>query len=514
MSSRYDVVVIGAGHNGLTTASYLAKSGRKVVVVERRKRIGGLAASTEFHPGYRTAGVLHDTSAVRQWVIDDLELRKHGLETRKGPPPVFVPQIEGPGYLHFRDPRAAHQEIAAHSKQDAESYRQYRAFLRKISPVFRSLFDEVPPDTDSLGIADLWGLGKKALSLRMLGKTDMMEIFRIVPMCVADWVNEWFETEILRVAVAGPAILNTMTGPWSPGSNLNLLMSEILFESTVVGGPAALTAALERAARAQGVEIRTGAAVSHLKLGEGKVESVALENGEVFEADSVAASCHPKHLFLDLLPARALPIQLEQNLLGYRSRGVVAKINLALNGYPQFRCRPDFQPEVIRTGELIDDLERAFDPAKYRMFSVEPFLDIWAPTVENPALAPAGHHVFSIQAHFAPYELEGGWSDARKEEFLEATLAVLARYAPGIEQYIEAVELASPADLESHFGVTGGHLYHGEHAIDQLVVRPVPECARYLTPFAGLYLCGGGSHPGGGITCAPGALAARAMQAA
>ena len=513
MSSRYDVVVIGAGHNGLTTAAYLAKSGKKVVVVERREAIGGLAAGDEFHPGYRTAGVLHDTTTVRKWVIDDLELRKHGLETRRSAPPVFIPQVDGPGYLHFHDPRAAQKEIGAHSKQDAESYRQYRAFIRKISPVFRSVFDEVPADTDSLGVTDLWGLGKKALSLRMLGKNDMMEIFRIVPMCVADWVNEWFESEILRVAVAGPAILHTMTGPWSPGSNFNLLMSEILFDSAVAGGPAALSQALDKAARAQGVEIRTDAPVTRLKVAEGKIEGVILANGEALEAGLVVASCHPKHLFLDLLPARSLPIQFEQNLLGYRSRGVVAKINLALNGYPQFRCRPDFQPEIVRTGEHIDDLEKAFDPAKYSMFSVEPFLDIWAPSVENPTLAPAGHHVFSIQAHFAPHDLEGGWSDARKEEFFDAAMAALNRYAPGIEQYVVAAELSSPADLEERYRVTGGHLFHGEHAIDQLVVRPVPECSRYLTPFEGLYLCGGGSHPGGGITCAPGALAARLMLA-
>lgn len=511
MSSRYDVVVIGAGHNGLTTAAYLAKSGKKVVVVEARDVVGGLAASEEFHPGYRTAGVLHDTTAVRKWVIDDLELRKHGLETRKAAPPAFVPQVEGPGYLHFRDARAAAKEIGAHSKHDAESYRQYRAFIRKVSPVFRSVFDEAPADTDSLGLADLWGLGKKALSLRMLGKEDMMEIFRIVPMCVADWVNEWFESEVLRTALAGPAIFNTMTGPWSPGSNLNLLMSEVLFDSAVAGGPAALTEALEKAARAQGVEIRTGSPVGHLKLAEGKIEGVTLANGEALEAGLVAASCHPKHLFLDLLPSRALPMQFEQNLLGYRSRGVVAKINLALNGYPQIRCRPDLQPEILRTGELIDDLERAFDPAKYRMFSVEPVLDIWVPTVENPALAPAGHHVFSIQAHFAPYELEGGWKEARKEEFFDAVMSVLNRYVPGIAEYIVAAEVSSPMDLEEKYGVKGGHLHHGEHAIDQLVVRPVPECPRYATPFDGLYLCGSGSHPGGGITCAPGALAARAM---
>ena len=513
MSSRYDVVVIGAGHNGLTTAAYLAKSGKKVVVAEAREIIGGLAASEEFHPGYRTAGVLHETTAVRKWVIDDLELRKHGLETRKSAPPAFLPQVDGPGYLHFRDARAAQKEIEAHSKHDAESYRQYRAFIRKISPVFRSLFDEAPADTDSLGIADLWGLGKKALSLRMLGKTDMMEIFRIVPMCVADWVHEWFESEMVRVALAGPAVCNTMTGPWSPGSNLNLLMSEILFDSAVAGGPAALTAVLEKAARAQGVEIRTGSPVSQLKVAEGKVEGVILANGEALEASLVAASCHPKHLFLDLLPSRALPMQFEQNLYGYRSRGVVAKINLALNGYPQFRCRPDFQPEIVRTGERIDDLERAFDPAKYRMFSVEPFLDIWAPTVENPSLAPAGHHVFSIQAHFAPYALEGGWKEARKEEFFDAAMSVLNRYAPGIAEYIVAAEVSSPEDLEERYRVPGGHLHHGEHAIDQLVVRPVPECPRYVTPFEGLFLCGSGSHPGGGITCAPGSLAARAMLA-
>ncbi|MGB5889626.1 MAG: FAD-dependent oxidoreductase, partial [Thermoanaerobaculia bacterium] len=198
MSSRYDIVVIGAGHNGLTAAALMAKRGQKVLVLEKRDVVGGLAAGEEFHPGYHTAGVLHDTSGLRHWVVDELDLRQHGLELRKSPPPVLAPQREGTGYLHRRDPEKAFSEIAAFSASDADNYHRYRSLLQRIAPVFRKVFDELPPDVDSLGLSDLWELGKKAISLRLLGKADMMEVFRIAPMCAADWLNEWFETELVK----------------------------------------------------------------------------------------------------------------------------------------------------------------------------------------------------------------------------------------------------------------------------------------------------------------------------
>ncbi len=509
--SRYDTIIIGAGHNGLTAATLLAKAGRQVVVLERRDRVGGLASADEFHPGYQTAGVLHETSAVRRSVVDQLELRKFGLEILQEPAPVLLPEKDGPGYLHWRDPGRAADEIASRSPSDAESYRVYRGFLKRLRPVVRRVFDEFPPDTQGQQLADLWNLGKKALSLRLLGRADMMEVLRIGPMCVADWVAEWFETEILRAAVAGPAVMHDMTGPWSPGTNLNLILAETLGTMAIKGGPAALVQALEKAANASGVEIRTDARVTRLNLQDGAVTGVSLANGEVLDGNQVAAACDPKHLFLKLVPPQLLSMEFERNVQHIRARGTTAKINLALDRYPEFPGRPDLQATFLRTGTSIDDLERAFDPVKYREFALEPMLDIYVPTLEAPQLAPTGHHVFSIQAHWIPYELEGGWTDEARDRLLDSVLDTLDSYSPQLRQSIVAAQVQSPVDLERIYGVTGGHLFHGEHATDQLILRPTPECARYTTPFKGLFLCGSGSHPGGGTTCAPGALATQAM---
>ena len=450
--SRYDTIVIGAGHNGLTAANILAKSGRQVVILEKRDRIGGLASRDEFHPGYQTAGVLHDTTAVRRRVVDQLELKKFGLELLREPYPTLVPEKDGPGYLHWRDPGKAQSEIAGRSQSDAEQYRAYRAFLRRIGPVVRKVFDEFPPDSQSIQLSDLWDLGKKALSLRMLGKADMMEVLRIGPMCVADWVTEWFETEILRAAVAGPAVMHDMTGPWSPGTTLNLILGETQNGSAIKGGPAALVESLERAAVANGVEIRTDARVARLNLQDGAVSGVTLTNGEVLDSNQVAAACDPKQLFLKLIPPQFMTMEFERNIRHFRTRGTTAKIDLALASYPEFAGRPELQPVFIRTGTSIDDLERDFDPVKYREFALRPMLDINVPTLESPHLAPTGHHVFSIQAHWIPYELEGSWSEEAKDRLVEGVLDTLEGYFPQIRSSLVGSRVLSPVDIERIYG--------------------------------------------------------------
>jgi phytoene dehydrogenase-like protein len=511
MSDRYDVIVIGAGHNGLTTASLLGKRGRKVLVLERRHRVGGLAACEEFYPGHRTAGVLHDTDRVRRWVIDELALRNHGLSTRTDEMPTLLPEREGDGLLLFRDPERAAEELSRKSADDARRYRHYRAFLGRIAPTFRRLADRPAPDLFEAGFGDLFHLGRAALSLRMLGKSDMMEVLRITPMCVADWLGELFETDLLRAGLAWSGIDGCFAGPWSPGTNANLLWMESTVDDPVNGGPWALIDALERVARSHGVQIRCGEAVEGITLDGGKVSGVTLRGGELLEAPRVAASCDPKHLFLDLMPSFNLSQELERNVSNFRARGITAKVNLALIEYPEFSCRPGLQVDRIRIGETIDDLERAFDPVKYRRFARRPTLDIWVPTLETPELAPVGHQVFSILVHCAPYELDGSWSEGSREELYRTVVDTLAQYAPDIKGAIVGHQVLTPLDLESTYGVTGGHLYHGEHGVDQLIVRPTPECLGNRTPFEGLFLCGSGSHPGGGITCAPGGLAARSI---
>jgi phytoene dehydrogenase-like protein len=510
--SGYDVIVIGAGHNGLTTAALLAKSGRKVLVIERRDVVGGLAASEEFHPGYRNAGLLHDTTGVRRHVVEELQLEKHGLRMRDHRPDVLALGSNGESLLVRGQTEPAASEIGRVSKKDEASYHEYRAFIDRIRPVLRQFLDRPPLDlvnVETIGLRDALG---RALRLRRLGRRDMMELLRLPPMCVADWLDEWFETDLLKSALALPAVAGTFMGPRSPGSNMNLLLWEGAAGPGVVGGGPALVAALERAARAAGAEIRTGCAVESILADPGKIRGVVIEKGEEIHAPAIAASCDPKHTFLELLPAGAIPYRLAHRIRGFRTRGTTAQVILALNAQPAFAARPDERIEFARTGADLLEIERAFDAVKYRTIAERPILDIHVPTVAAPDLAPQGHAVVSILVHFVPQELEPSWNEAERERLGDRVVAILDKHAPGVTSKIVAGEVLVPADLEDRYGTTGGHIHHGEHALDQLLIRPVPDCVRYATLLHGLYLCGSGSHPGGGLSCAPGSLAAAAIR--
>ncbi len=510
MSERWDTIVIGGGHNGLVAATLLAQAGDRVLVLEARERLGGLAAGEEFHPGYRTIGVDHDTTQLRSWVVAKLRLRELGLELESEETPVFspAPAGNGGGILLWRDAERASPELG----DDAASYGEYRAFLARLAPFVRRALDRVPVDISEQKIGDLWTLARTALGLRMLGRSDMMELFRIGPMCVADWLREWFTSDRLNALLAGPAVYGGYTGPWSPGTNANLLLHECFAGPGVKGGGPALVAALERAARDAGVEVRTAAPVQSIQMEGDAVTGVRLEGGETVTAARIAAACNPRHTLLDLLPAERLSLRLEHGISHFRSRGTTAKVHLALTAYPSFACRPDLTAAHIRIAEGIDPLERAFDPVKYRRFGDDLALDVRVPTVSEADLAPQGHHVLSVGVHFVPYELDGGWTDEARSALLEAVLTRLERYAPEVRSLVAGSETLTPADLEARYGLAGGQIHHGEHGLDQLFVRPTPECARYATPIAGLYLCGGGSYPGGGLTGAPGALAVERMR--
>lgn len=508
--SRWDAIVVGAGHNGLTTAGLLAKRGRKVLVLERADFVGGVAAPEEFHPGFRTAGLLADTRGVRRWVADALGLEAHGLRFRSTPPSVLALGPDASGILLHGDPARAAEEIGKVSKRDAEQYLAYRAFIDRVRPALERFLNEAPVNLVDIESIGAWEVLSKGLRIRRLGKADMMELLRLPPMCVADWLGEWFETELLESALSVPAVANTFMGPWSPGTNANLLVAEASAGPGVEGGGAALVAALEKAVRALGVEIRTNAEVTEIRVEHGKVAGVRV-GSEAFDAPIVAAACDPKRAMLDLLPLGSLSHRTEHRLSTVRMKGTTAWVHLAVDGRVRFAARPDDDIEHARTGSHVDDVERAFDAIKYRQRSPTPILDVHVPTVGNPDLAPAGKSVITVAVHFAPYDLEGGWTEAATAALGERVIELLGTHVPGLADAIVGRAVRTPVDIEARYGLTGGHVHHGEHALDQILIRPIPECVGYRTPVPGLWLCGSGVHPGGGLTCAPGALAAAAI---
>jgi len=506
--SKFDVIVIGAGHNGLITAIMLANKGKKVLVLEKRKVIGGIAAGEEFYPGYATTGLLHGTGGVRLEVVKKLQLEKYGLEIDRNRADVTILSKDGKSVTLKADVNETSTAIAKFSENDAKAYKTYQNFLQKISKVVNDLMDNPPPDIDveNLTMASLVVLAKKGMMLKGLGNKTMMELLKVAPMCVADFLNEKFETDFIKAGIAAPALYGSYAGPWSAYSTINLLLWECASRTNIKGGPQALIDALQRAAEQSGVEIRTEAGVEKIMLDEkGIVSGIKMKGGEKINAAIVAASCTPKETFLNLFDDFELDYDLDYWIDKIRSRGTTAKINLAVNKAVELNSQT---VEYARTGNSFDEMEKAFDPVKYKEATETPYLDIHIPTLSSPSLAPDGHSVISVLAHQIPYDFTVGWSIETKKKLGEDVLRELEVYSPGLTTAVVGMEVLSPADLEDRYSLTKGHIYHGEHFVDQLITRPIPACARYSTPVEGLFLCGSGSHPGGGITCMPGYLAA------
>jgi phytoene dehydrogenase-like protein len=506
------VVIIGAGHNGLVAGLTLAKSGRKVTIVEQRADVGGLCAATEFFPGYRVPGLLHDTTGVRREITDALGLSRFGLAFESEAPSILAAHSSHKGAVLHAEAKRSHDELEALHKGDGDGYGAWRDFLSRIRGFIAQVLSQKPPLMKPDSLAELWSLGKTGLGLRMLGKPDMLELMRVAPMCAADWLQESFGDPLISAALAAPAATGSYFGPWSAGSAASLLLYETVRGPEVKGGPAALTEALRKAFEAAGGEIRLEAKATRIGLSGGGVSAVELANGTTLEATRVLATCDPKRTLLDLVEPGTLPLAVEEQIAAVRMRGTTVKVNLALDGPLTFRDREGERHARAVVSDHVDDIERAFDAAKYRTCSEKPHLDVSIPSVNDPSLAPEGKDVVSILAHAAPYDLEGGWNGDITTRFGDAVVEALENVAPGTKRRILGREILSPVDLEKSYGLTGGHIHHGEHALDQLLfMRPTPALARYKTPIQGLYLGGSGSHPGGGVTCQPGALAARAI---
>ena len=521
-SARRDVVIIGGGHNGLVAACYLAKAGLKPLVLERRGVVGGAAVTEEFYPGFRCPTLAHAAGPLLPHVLRDLDLTRHGLEFVRPEVRVFAPDAEGRALRVYDDPARTSRELERFSAHDAKAYSDFYATFERIGRVLAPLLARTTPSVERPAAGDVLSLGKFGKDFRGLGKRDAYRLLRWGPMAVADLAAEFFETELLRAVVAARGIHGAFAGPWSAGTSLPLLLqaafdgSAIAPASFVKGGMGALTQALADAAAAAGAEVRTNAGVERVLISEGAALGVVLESGEELAARAVVSNADPRSTFLRLVEPTELDPDFLHKVRGYRSKGVAAKVNLALDGLPAFAAlkgEADAAASLsgrIHIGPEIDYLERAFDAAKYGDFSPAPYMDITIPTITDASLAPAGKHVMSVYAQFAPYDLKESDWDARREEFADVVVRTRSLYAPGIEQLILQRQTITPRDLEREYGLAGGHTHHGEMSLDQFFTfRPVIGWAQYRTPIKNLYLCGAGTHPGGGLTGAPGANASR-----
>ena len=512
-------IIIGAGHNGLTTAFYLAKAGLKPLVLERRAIVGGAAVTEELAPGYLCPTLAHATGPLRPSVVRDMQLERRGVAFVHADPRLIAPAPDGRALAFSTDIGRTAAAIRAFSVKDADRYPDFCATMTRLGAFLATLLESTPPSLNTPATGELWDLLKTGRRFRALGKQDSFRLLRWGPMAVADLVAEWFETDLLQAAVAAKGIFGSAQGPWSAGTGAALLLNTAIDPApggssvTVTGGPGALTRAMADAAREAGAEIRTQSAVARVIVRDGRAMGVILEDGSEIGATAVVSNADPRRTFLGLVD----PIDLDPGFItkarNYRCPGTVAKVNLALRSLPAFRgvANPDDLRGRIHIGPGVDYLERAFDASKYGEISPEPYLDITVPTLQDPGLAPDGHHVMSVYVQFAPYTLANGQDWAAGRNTLAANvLRTLEQYAPGIGQLVAHQQIITPLDLEQTYALTGGHILHGEPSLDQLfTMRPILGWAQYRTPIPGLYLCGAGTHPGGGLTAGPGQNAAR-----
>jgi phytoene dehydrogenase-like protein len=509
---RYDAIVVGGGHNGLICATYLARGGRRVLVLEAAARVGGAAVTREFAPGFRVSACAHLLHLMPPALIRELDLEAQGLKLAAAALPT-VALAEDSRHLALGPGKA--QALATRSASDAAALAEWQSLAQRLARALHALLDSRPPRLGTGAWDDTYRLLALAWRVRRLGRRDMRELLRIGGMCVHDLLEERFREPLLKGALALDAVLGTNFGPRSPGTVMSLLYRLAACGSAEAlalpqGGLGALSEALAGAARTAGAEIRTSSPVARILARDDHVAGVALPSGEEIAATTVVSSADPKTTFLRLLGAEHLDAGFVRRVTQLRSRGLTAKLHLALDRVPQFL---GLDGESLRGRLLVapsaDYIERAYNHTKYNECSRAPMLEITIPSLCDPGLAPAGKHVMSVIVQYAPYALSGGWENERRA-FTDRIIDTLAAYAPALRDSVRATELLTPEDLEREFRMTGGHWHHAELALDQfLMLRPVPGAAQYRTPFPGLFLCGAGCHPGGGVMGLPGRNAAR-----
>ena len=515
-----DAIVVGAGHNGLVCAAYLAQAGRRVLVLERRELVGGCAVTEEIWPGYHVSTAAYLTSLLQERVIRDLELARFGYRVDAKDPAFFSPFPDGRYLFMWQDRAKTLAEIAKFSRHDAAVFPDYEDYLERLSQVVEGLLLTTPPEFPPQGLGDFIDYLKLAAKMRDLSPKEIVGLVKIFTQSAVEFLDEWFESDEIKVTLATDSVIGANGGPRSPGTAY-ILLHHVMggvgghrgLWGFVRGGMGGVSNAIAASARSRGVEIRTNAPVDFIKVANGRARGVVLEGGEEIDAGMVISNLTPQLTFLRLIESSELPGDFLDAIRKYRSEGTSCKINLALNGLPNFRALPGAEgPQHRATMHIcpsVEYIERAWDDAKYGHPSQSPLLELTVPTMYDPSLAPPGKHIMGIFVQYAPYTLRDATWDELREPFAYRCLDLVEEYAPGFRDLIVDKQVLTPLDLERRFGLTGGNIFHGEMSLDQMfVMRPVAGSARYRTPIRGLYLCGSGTHPGGGVMGAPGYNAA------
>jgi phytoene dehydrogenase-like protein len=518
MSAVWDVIVIGGGHNGLVNAAYLARAGRKVLVLERRHILGGAAVSEQIFPGFTFSVFSYVVSLLRPEIIRELELPRHGLQIL--PLESTVTPLPNGDYLAgWGDPDLTRQEIYRHSPRDAEAVVEYGRLMVHMAKAVKPILGFIPPDPTSLAPSDLRGMLRLGRHLRSLGTEQFHALYKLLTMSSADYLDEWFEFGPLKATKSASGIIGTFLGPRSPGSAYVLLhhyMGEIdgAFRAWgfCKGGTGTVSAAIARSAREYGATLRVEAPVKQVLVKNGRARGVVLESGEEILAPVVVSGLDARRTYLEMVESKELPGELLDEVRRFKFRGSSGKVNLALSELPDFTCMPGVGAHhrgAFSISPSVDYLERAFDDARSGGFSKRPYMDIVFPSMIDPNMAPPGKHVASIFVQYAPYNIDGGWTDAKREAFGDAVIDTLSEYAPNLKSAILHRQVLTPADIERMIGLTEGNIFQGELALQQLFfLRPAARSASYRTPIRGYYHCGASTHPGGGVMGAAGRLAA------